>query len=64
MKVFKIKKAYLGAKYFGSKVIDLNDDTSQRDLNFIFKETGGNYEGIFEVPQPEKPKEKKTKKED
>ena len=59
MKVFKIKMRYMNSMYMGSKSIKLNEETNQKDLNFIYDETNGSYQGIFEIPQPIKEKKKK-----
>ena len=59
MKVFKIRNSYIGSTYYGGRTILLDEKTSQKDLNFIFSDTAGTFQGIIDVPQPIKREVKK-----
>lgn len=52
----KLKKEYYRKTYYGSKKIVLDENTSQKDLKLIMKETKNNFKGI-EVDTKETEKE-------
>lgn len=47
------KKLYK-CTYYGSKKIELDENTSQKDLKFIMSDTKNCYKGIKEVEKKEK----------